>query len=139
MLSVKIFDTRGSEDTLLIKRENSRSLHLSVNGTVSNDLFHHFLFCAITVAFSNEIGVLDFRMWLTMFIVGAFITLGLTNIWCTILCHHIAILLHKSMEEWPATIATFIHIIAGHEVLGRELWHFLSILDLHSIFCNLSE
>ena len=43
------------------------------------------------------------------------------------------------MEERPSTIASLIHIVAGHEELRREDWHILSILELQSHLSDLSK
>ena len=43
------------------------------------------------------------------------------------------------MEEGPATIAAFIHVVALHEVLSGVLWDILAIFELQSWFNHLSE
>lgn len=60
-------------------------------------------------------------------------------IWSAILSNHGAVLSQISMKERPSTIAAFIHVITRHQILSRKFWHFLAILDLHSVFGNLSE
>jgi len=114
-------------------------LHLTIDGTVSNDLLHHFLFRGVTVTLTNKVGVLDLGVWLTILIVRAFIALSFTNVWSTFLGYHVAVLLHETMEEWPTTVTTLVHIVAGHEVLGRELGNFFTIFDFHSVLRNLGE
>jgi len=74
-----------------------------------------------------------------MLIVRAFISLGLTNVWGTFLGDEVAVLSQETVEERPSAIASFIHIVAGHEVLGGEFWHFFAVFDLHSVFRDLGE
>ena len=78
-------------------------------------------------------------MWLTLFVVGALVTLSFADIRSTFLGDKVSILGKESMEEWPATVATLVHVVAGHEVLCGKLWHFLTIFDLKSVFGDLCE
>ena len=57
-------------------------------------------------------------MWLTFFVVGTLVSLSFADIRSAVLSDKVAILGEESMEEWPATVATLVHVVAGHEVLG---------------------
>ena len=78
-------------------------------------------------------------MWLTFFVVGALVALSFADIRSTFLRDQVTILGEETMEEWPATVATFVHVVASHEVLGGKLRHFLTIFNLKSVFGDLCE
>jgi len=54
---------------------------------------------------------------LTFGIVFASVTLGMGEVGSAIVGDEVTVLGEEPMEEWPSTIATFIHVIASHELL----------------------
>ena len=42
-LLVQLLDTSSSENTIVVHREYAWRLHLTIDGAVSHDFFHHFL------------------------------------------------------------------------------------------------
>lgn len=136
---VEGFDSSRGEHTFLIEGEDSWCLHLTVYSSVSDDFLHHLFLGGVTITFTNEISARYLRVRLTFLIIRAFVALGLTHIRCTVLGDKVSVLSEESVEEWPSTIATLIHIVTRHQVLGRQFWHFFTILNLKSIFSDLGE
>jgi len=116
-----------------------RGLKLTIDDTISNNFLHYFLLTGISISFTNEFCLLDLWMWSTTLVVCASISLGLSFVWSAFLSYEISILSHETMEEWPSTITSFVHVITSHEILWWKCWHTLSIFQLKSHFCNLSE
>lgn len=97
--------------------ENVRCLELSIDDTVSHKFFHHLFLSRVTITLSYEIGVVDFGMRLTFRIVFTSVTLCFGHVWGTVISNKVSILSKESMEEWPTTITTFIHVVTCHELL----------------------
>lgn len=127
------------EDTLLVEREDSWDVELSIDNTVSKHFLHHFLLTGFTIGTSNEVALFDIRDWLAFVIGAARLTLGFSQVWGTFLVNEVTILTKETVEEGPATITTLVHVVALHEVLGRECWNIYSIFQLESGFNDLSE
>jgi hypothetical protein len=43
------------------------------------------------------------------------------------------------VEEWPSTVASLVHIVAGHQELRRKKRNFLSSCKLEPLFSDLGE
>jgi hypothetical protein len=119
--------------------EDMWGIELSINHTVSNNLLHHFLFRSVTVALSDKSSFFNFRMWSTFGIVGAFVSLGLSLVWSAFFGNQVTVFSKETVEEWPSTITTFVHIVACHHELWREHWHVFTIFESQTLFNNLSE
>ena len=78
-------------------------------------------------------------MWFTLLIIGASVSLSLSEVRRAVFSDQMAVFGEEAVEEGPAAIAAFIHVITRHQILSRKLWHFLAILDLHSVLSDLSE
>lgn len=72
-------------------------------------------------------------------VVRAFVSLGLSLVWSAFFCNQVAVFSEETMEEWPSTITTFIHIVTSHHKLRRKHWHIFSIFESQTLFNNLSE
>lgn len=127
------------ENTLLVEREDSWDVELSIDNTVSKHFLHHFSLTGFTIGTSNEVTFFDVRDWLAFVISAARLTLGSSQVWGTFLVNEVTILSQETVEEGPATITTLVHVVALHEVLGRESWNILTIFQLESGFNDLSE
>jgi len=78
-------------------------------------------------------------MSFTVGVVATGVTFSLSLVWSTVFCDEIAVFSKETMEVWPSSITTFVHIVACHQILRREKGHVFSIFDLHSGFSDLSE
>lgn len=136
---VQLLDTGGREHTLVVQGEDTWSLHLAINCTISHDLLHHFLLRGVTVALADKVGALDFGVGLALLVVGASVAFRLSDVWSAILRHEVAVLGEEPVEEWPSAITSLIHVVARHEVLCRQLWHFFAVFDFQSVFGDLGE
>jgi hypothetical protein len=105
------------EDTLLIEREHSWYIELSVDDTVSKNLLHHLLFTGLSVSTTDEVALLDSTYWFTLRVLATLFSLGFTEVWSTSLINHVSVFSEISVEERPSTIATLVHVIASHQVL----------------------
>jgi hypothetical protein len=54
---------------------------------------------------------------LTFGIVFASVTLGVGEVRSAVVCDEVAILGEETVEEGPSTVATFVHVVASHELL----------------------
>ena len=50
-----------------------------------------------------------------------------------------SVLGHESVEEWPSTIATLVHVVTGHKELWGEDWHLLAVFKFKSHLSDLGE
>ena len=116
---MKLFYSLCSQYSFCVSMENVRSLQLSVNNTISSNFFHYLLFTCVTVSFADERGLGDFGVRLALFVVSARIALCFSEIRSALICDHVAVLAEEPMEERPSTVASFVHIVASHQVLWR--------------------
>lgn len=127
------------ENTFLVEREYSWNVQFSIYNTISQEIFHHFLFWRFSVGTSNEVAFFDLSYWLAFAIFSALISFGFGKIWSTFFWNKITIFCEISVEEWPSTITSLSQIIACHQILWREYWLFLSISKLKSWLYNLCK
>ena len=105
------------EDTLLVVAEHLRHVKLSVDGTVHEQVLHHLELARLAIGTTNEVACLRLGLWLAFLIVTASAAFSACEVWSTLLRDEIPILGQETMEERPSTIATFIKIVAHHEIL----------------------
>jgi len=127
------------QDSFLVEREHFRDVKFTVNNSVSKDLFHHSFLWGFAVSSTNKIAIMNSWQWRTIFISTALDSLCLSKIWWTLLRDHMSILSKVPVEERPATVTAFVHVVAGHEVLGWMFWNIGTILKFQTWFYDLSE
>jgi len=138
-LLMQLLDAIRGQNTLSVHTEDVRSLKLAIDDTVSHNFLHHFLLRRVTVAFANEISALDLSEGLAFRVVAALVALSYSFIRSAFFGDEMALLTKVSMEEWPASITTFVHIVASHEELWWKKRHLFTVFELESLLGNLSE
>jgi len=114
---VQLFDSISSHNTISVHTENVWAVELTINWTVSNEVSHDLLLRSITITFTDEVGALYLGVWLTLRIVAARVTFGLSLVWGALFGDEISIFSEETMEVWPSSVTTLVHIVTHHEVL----------------------
>ena len=112
----------------MIRCKDIWCLKLRVKYTISQDLFHHFLFRGLSIGTPNIIGPGHLGNWFAIFKLRALHSKCLCLVWCTRLGNNIPILCEISVHVWPSTLATFGQVVAVEEELRGKLVDLLSVL-----------
>ena len=139
LLSFQAHQAFFRENTFLVQTEHRRSLEVTVNRTIPQNFLHHLFFGSGAPASSNQVRLLNFGDWFTLFVLLAALTLCFVQVWRAFFADNMAVLSKEHVEVWPAAITTFVHVVASHKHLRRQHWRLLSVLNLESCFHNLSE
>jgi hypothetical protein len=93
------------------------AVKLTIYWTVSNEVSHDFLLRSVTIAFTDEVGAINLGVWFTFSIVAARVTFGSALVWGALFGDEISIFTEETMEVWPSSVTTLVHIVTHHEVL----------------------
>lgn len=118
------------KDTWLVVRETIWNLQFTVDNSISQDFFHHFLFTWFTICSSYKEALLNCSNRFACRMFCAFLSFSDAFVWSALLRNQISIFCKVCMEQWPSTIATLIHIIALHEMLRWKYWNFSTVFKL---------
>jgi len=128
-LFVKFLDSIGCKHTFGVHMENMWSIKLTINHSISCNFLHHFLLRRVTITLTYKSSFFDFGMGCALGIVWTFVSLGLSSVWSAFFSNHVSVFSKETVEEWPATITAFIHVVACHHELGWKLWHIFTVFE----------
>jgi len=127
------------KNSILVEWEHGRYIELTIHDSSVKNFLHHFLLTGFTVCSANEVTLFDFGLSGAVLILTALNTLGFALVWCTLLGNHVAILSHVPVEERPASVTAFVHVVALHQILCRKLRSFFTIFQFQTWFDHLRE
>lgn len=106
------------QNTLLVERKDARHIKLSINNSSVKNFLHHLLFTGLAIGSSNEVGLFNFCLGRAVLVSAACHSFGSGQVWSAFFISQVTILGQISMEEGPAAVATFIHVVALHQILS---------------------
>lgn len=137
-----LWNWRGlNHDSWLVHLEIVIAFEFSGHGTVHKHLFSNLHICWREVVTIDVVTLRNFCIWLTVLVTWATSSLCSSCVRCALLSHESSIFCKKTVEDGPASIAAFIHIVALHHELRRELWLVaeVAVLQLHPRLNGLDE
>jgi len=103
-------------------------------GSVHEHLFLYRFHWWFVIISTHVVTFIYFGDRWTFFELWAALAFRLSLVWSTFLGHKMSIFLEKAVENGPATFTAFVHVVAIHNLLGRQflyLFGLLCIFQLH--------
>lgn len=132
-------DTFFGEDAIAVGLEKFVGLELDGDWAVHEDFLHHLLFGDFSPATSDVSGTENLGLRSALLELFASDTFSFSLIRGAFVGDQVSLLGEEAIEMWPSTLATFGQEVAAQNVLGREHWDLLTILDFESRFDGLVE
>lgn len=87
------------KDTLLVEREDTWNIQLTVDDTIAEDLLHHLLLGGLSVCTTDEVALENLGLCCAAFVLAAGLSFGRGEVRSTLFADQVAVLRQISMEE----------------------------------------